>query len=65
MTDNDSYQNRLKKMKKSIDQNKDVLNENFPDNITYSGDPELIKKDEDDIDKENSCKEGNKNVKQD
>lgn len=45
-----SFQDRLKKMKTSIDKNKDILESDFPDDVTYSGSPELPHKEEDEID---------------
>lgn len=49
---NESYQDRLKKMKKSIDENKKILNDDFPDDVTVSGSPELIDMNDIEIDQE-------------
>lgn len=37
------YAERLKKMKESIKENKDILGEHFPDDVTTTGNPELIR----------------------
>ena len=47
-----SYQDRLKKMKESINKNKDILDSDFPDDVTTSGNPELLDKDDSEIDQE-------------
>ena len=46
-----SYQDRLKKMKESIDKNKDILDSEFPDDVTVSGSPELLDKEDGEIEK--------------
>jgi len=37
------YAERLKKMKESIKENKDLLEESFPDDVTTTGNPDLIR----------------------
>jgi len=49
---NESYQDRLKKMKKSIDENKKTLDDDFPDDVTVSGSPELIDMNDNEIGQE-------------
>jgi hypothetical protein len=53
MSNKDSYENRLKKMKKSIQDNKEILEEEFPDDVSYSGNPDLLKKEDDEIEEAN------------
>ena len=55
-----SYQDRLKKMKESIDKNQDILDSDFPDEVTFSGNPELLDKEEDEIDVETNNSEDDK-----
>lgn len=43
MSRNKSFTERLKKMKESIEKNKDLLNQNFPDDVTTTGNPDLIR----------------------
>lgn len=44
MKDKSSYQERLKKMKQSVDENKRILESDFPDDVTHMGSPDLVKK---------------------
>ena len=50
MKDNSSYQERLKKMKRSIEKNKDLLESEFPEDVVQSGSPDLIRKEDNEID---------------
>lgn len=50
MKDKGSYQERLKKMKRSIEKNKDLLESEFPEDVTRSGSPDLIRKQDNEID---------------
>lgn len=43
MNGNKSYTERLKNMKESIEKNKDLLNEKFPDDVTTTGNPDRIR----------------------
>lgn len=43
MSRNKSFTERLKKMKESIEKNKNLLNQNFPDDVTATGNPDLIR----------------------
>lgn len=43
MSKNKSYTERLKKMKESIEKNKKLLNEQFPDDATTTGNPDLVR----------------------
>ena len=43
MSKNKSYTERLKKMKESIEKNKELLNEQFPDDVTTTGNPDLVR----------------------
>lgn len=43
MSGNKSYTERLKKMKESIEENKDLLKQKFPDDVTTTGSPDLIR----------------------
>jgi hypothetical protein len=43
MSRNKSFTERLKNMKESIEKNKDLLNQNFPDDVTTTGNPDLIR----------------------
>lgn len=43
MSRNKSFNERLKNMKESIEKNKDLLNKNFPDDVTTTGNPDLIR----------------------
>lgn len=45
-----SYQERLKRMKESVENNKDILESDFPDDVTVSGSPDNLKKTDDEID---------------
>jgi len=58
MSDNKqkSYQERLKRMKDSIEKNKDILESDFPDDVTIVGNPDLLEKSDEEIDKD-SCKD--------
>lgn len=47
---NQSYQDRLKKMKDRIKRDKGILDSDFPDDVTFIGDPDLLKKADDEID---------------
>lgn len=38
-----SYTERLKNMKESIEKNKELLKEKFPDDVTTTGNPDLIR----------------------
>lgn len=58
---NKSYQSRLKKMKESIDENKNILDSDFPDDVTVSGSPDLLDKKDDEIDQDHV----NNNIKED
>lgn len=44
-----SYQERLKRMKKSIDANKETLEAEFPDDVTIIGNPDLVRKSEEEL----------------
>lgn len=57
---NKSYLDRLKKMKEAIDDNKELLNDEFPDDVTLSGDPELLDMKDSEIDHEEKDKKENK-----
>lgn len=46
------YNERFKRMKEAIERNSDILNSDFPDDVTSSGDPELLKKSDKEIDGE-------------
>ncbi len=50
----DNYQNRLRQMKESIDNNKGILTSDFPDDVTIIGNPDLLKKSDDEIESDNS-----------
>jgi hypothetical protein len=67
MSNNQSYAERLKRMKKSVAKNKDILDGHFPDDVTTTGSPDLIQDDEnaaDILDEEASDeKEGSKKPK--
>ena len=52
-----SYTERLKKMKQSIEENKEILNEDFPDDITTIGNPKFIKDEDHKTDEDNSEEE--------
>lgn len=43
MSKKKSYSERLKKMKESIEKNKDLLKQTFPDDVTTTGNPDLIR----------------------
>jgi hypothetical protein len=43
MSGNKSYIERLKKMKESIEENKDLLKQKFPDDVATTGHPELVR----------------------
>ena len=43
MSKSKSYADRLKDMKESIQKNKDLLKEKFPDDVTVTGSPDLIR----------------------
>lgn len=43
MNANKSYTERLKNMKESIEKNKDLLKEKFPDDVTTTGNPDRIR----------------------
>ena len=45
----DSYQDRLKKMKKRLEENQEDFLREFPDDVTHIGDPDLLKKEEHEI----------------
>jgi hypothetical protein len=45
-----SYSERLKKMKESVEKNKDLLNDEFPDDVTSTGSPDLINSEDDELD---------------
>ncbi|MFK5948228.1 MAG: hypothetical protein QM500_05620 [Methylococcales bacterium] len=50
-----SYQERLKKMKESVEKcKKDVLNGDFPSDVTVSGNPDLLNRNDSEIDKDSS-----------
>lgn len=51
-SDKDSFESRLKLMKKAIKDDAEILQKEFPDDVTYSGNVELIKKEEDEIDED-------------
>jgi hypothetical protein len=42
MSEEESFNKRLQKMKRSIKLNKGILTETFPDDVTYSGSSEQI-----------------------
>ena len=52
MSDKASYQDRLKKMKDAIEKNKDRLSEEFPEEATYSGNTDLLKNADSDVNNE-------------
>lgn len=43
MSEPKSYTERLKNMRESIEKNNELLKENFPDNVTTTGNPDLIR----------------------
>ena len=43
MSEHKSYTERLKNMKESIEKNKELLKEKFPDDVTTIGNPDLIR----------------------
>ncbi|MCW8125056.1 hypothetical protein [Microbulbifer halophilus] len=47
-----SHQERLKKMKKTLEENQHILDSEFPDNVTHVGSPDLTKKEDKDIDED-------------
>lgn len=55
-----SYQERLKKMKESIKENVDILKSNFPDDVTHSGSPDIVRKHDHEIDKDEDGKSDEK-----
>lgn len=57
---NKSYLDRLKKMKEAIDDSKELLNDEFPDDVTLSGNPELLDMKDSEIDHEEKDKKDNK-----
>lgn len=52
MKDKLSHQERLKKMRKTLEENQHILESEFPDNVTHIGSPDLTKKEEKDIDED-------------
>ena len=48
-------------MKESIDENKNILDSDFPDDVTVSGSPDLLDKKDDEIDQDHV----NNNIKED
>ena len=54
MSRNKSYTERLKSMKESIEKNKDILKQNFPDDVTTIGNPDLIR-DKENLDPDNNA----------
>lgn len=59
MSTKKDYTERFKKMKSSIKENKHILDDDFPDDVEFSGDPDLLKKSDKEIDKEDKVKEKN------
>lgn len=51
-----SYQDRQKRMKDSIEKNKEILDSDFPDDVTTIGNPDLLEKSDDEIENE-SCED--------
>lgn len=43
MNSKKTYAERLKKMKESIEKNKDLLDQEFPDDVTTTGSADLIR----------------------
>jgi hypothetical protein len=43
MSRSKSFTERLKNMKESIEKNKDLLKKNFPDDVTTTGNPDLVR----------------------
>lgn len=43
MSKHKSYTERIKNMKASIEKNKELLNRTFPDDVTTTGNPDLIR----------------------
>jgi hypothetical protein len=43
MSGNKSYTERLKKMKESIEGNKELLKQKFPDDVPTTGNPDLVR----------------------
>ncbi len=54
MNTDKSYAERLKRMKKSIEKNKEILDDQFPDEVTTIGSPDLIHSNEDSDSNQNS-----------
>lgn len=52
MSGNKSYTERLKKMKESIEENKYLLKQKFPDDVTTTGNPDLVR-DKDEVEPDN------------
>lgn len=57
MSTKKDYTERFKKMKSSIEDNKHILVTEFPDDVEITGNPELLKKTDSEIEKEEKPKE--------
>lgn len=55
-----NYQDRLKRMKDCVEKNKDILDSDFPDDVTIIGNPDLLEKSENEIE-ENSDEDSKNN----
>lgn len=50
MKDKISHQERLKKMRKTLEENKHILDSEFPDDVTHTGSPDHINKEQEEMD---------------
>ena len=53
-----SYQERLKRMKERVAKDKKVLDSEFPDDVTTIGSPDLLKKTDSEIDDDSKEEKG-------
>jgi len=52
MNEDNSFNERIKKMKKSVKENADILDSGFPDDVTNTGSTDLVKKSDEHKDEE-------------
>ncbi|MBL4798482.1 MAG: hypothetical protein JKY50_13780 [Oleispira sp.] len=60
MSKKQSFNDRVKKMKESIENSKHILNSDFPDNVTISGNTDLIKNPDNECKEDEACQKDKK-----
>jgi hypothetical protein len=60
MSNSKDFNERMKKMKSSIEDNKNILEEEFPDDVLLSGNPDLIKNPKSKNREKDSCQKNKK-----